>query len=578
MRLKTRLFCMDFKACLSYLISSFLLIMLTSCGGGDSQHSSSKASLSISASPVLSIHEDVEYKFKVTTKNAVGDVNFKILNAPTWMSIDKQGIVSGVATTDAEAVVTNGIVISAVDEQGIETSLPPFDVTVIAVNDAPVIEFSHTHYFFDSGQKMSISYSIYDEEGEVVDVDVAGMQEILTYKHKSSEVTADVPVLSSVKHGQLSFIFRGDAGSFIEHRVTVSLLPVTSSGQGKTLFGSQSGPGIHIIVLGDGYTNDEMNKFMLDSQRFISLLKQDPGSATHLSAWNIHVIETPSVDSGIDDSYGVDQRDTYFDAGFNCSNISRLVCASDQTAMELALQEFPYFHQVIMVVNSEKYGGAGGLISIYSRSAPEIALHEMGHSFANLADEYLDAQLENTNASLFEEGTYANASALQDPNVVPWAHWIEDKQDFPTLDASDNRVGIFEGALYSSFFYRPKFTSRMRENNANFGEVNSEAWALQFYNHSGVVTSFTPREGQISTAYGSTKQFQVTPLFSAKIQSIRWYLNDNELLDFKNISRIEIDAEPGEHKVSVVVKDISGLIRKSPSVAEFSKSWQLTVE
>jgi len=352
---------------------------------------------------------------------------------------------------------------------------------------------------------------------------------------------------------------------------------MTASGLGKTIIGSKQGPGIHLVILGDGYQEQEFELYQQDAYNFIADMSSDPGIAEHMPAWNIHVVKTHSVESGVDEEYGVDEINTYFNSGYGCADIARLVCADNGIIYNVLLDEYPHFDQSVLIVNGTKYGGSGGFVSIFSRTSPEIALHEMGHSFANLADEYLDENLAESAANRYQEGSLANVSTSIDPNLVPWAHWIDDKDNYPMTEGEEG-VGIFEGSYYNdSGFYRPLSSSRMKTNAVDFGVVNSEQWIISIYQTTGAVSSISPSSGVLTVANNEDAKFSVEPIFASQTQSIQWYIDDVLQSQYANQKIINVSKPVGEYAVAVKVNDITAKVRKVGSNADFTFVWQLTV-
>jgi len=336
---------------------------------------------------------------------------------------------------------------------------------------------------------------------------------------------------------------------------------------------------MHMVVLGDGYKSDEINTFNADVMDLISLMEQDPSIRTHFDAWNIHSVMRASDESGIDDDFSRDIRSTAFDSGYFCQGLQRLICANTAKVFEAALDEYPYLDQIVLLVNDSRYGGSGGSIAIASSSAPEIALHELGHSIAGLADEYVDSLVPNVLAGAYVEGRFANVSAFDDPALVPWAHWIEDGAVIPS-QSGELGVGLFQGAFYQeSGFYRPTSNSRMRDNLSLFGAVNGEQWALSVYQRARPILSFSPIEQNLTVVESEPQVFIVEPSFGTPIQMTRWFVDSREVLSARGEYTLEVDREPGQYQVELLVEDVSGQIRiDSPNSSRFYWSWDLFVQ
>jgi len=367
-------------------------------------------------------------------------------------------------------------------------------------------------------------------------------------------------------------------GANVERVVKLTLNPLSQSGSARTVFGKQQGAGVHIVVLGDGYQQNEAGLFRDQVNDVVDLMREDPAIATHMSAIHIHAISQPSQDSGVDDFFNDDIRNTVFDAGYNCQAIERLICADELAMFSAALTEYPYVHQIILLVNDQRFGGSGGSVAIASGYYPEVSIHEMGHSIARLADEYVTNELEEQSAPPLSEGQYANVSSENDPNKVPWSNWIEDKSNYPTQPGQAG-VGIFAGAHYTSTLNRATFDSRMRSNQRLFGPVNGEQWVLSLYRLVGAVQEFGPIRKEITISAGEAVDFYVVPLFEDIIQRVEWYLDGELIKHTKRETKISPVLSVGAHRLEVRVVDISGLVR-SPKInpALFSWHWEVIVQ
>src|SRR5262249_31723272 len=114
-----------------------------------------------------------------------------------------------------------------------------------------------------------------------------------------------------------------------------------------------------------------------------------------MSAINVFRVDVQSTDSGADDPVVSDggtnaRARTFFDATFGSFGVRRLLTVNNNTVLATARRAVPEFRMSVVIVNSTVFGGSGGQVAAFSRalSAPETALHEMGHSAFSLADEY----------------------------------------------------------------------------------------------------------------------------------------------------------------------------------------------
>lgn len=154
-----------------------------------------------------------------------------------------------------------------------------------------------------------------------------------------------------------------------------------------------SGNRIDIVVVGDGYTLSELNKYQLNVSNILNGYLTQAPFASYINFFNVHRIDVISSESGVDEpDYGI-YRNTALDMSYNCNGISRLLCIDTAKAWNAA-SVAPGADQILALANSTRYGGAGysnlATSAAENNSSTEIILHEFGHSFGGLADEYDD--------------------------------------------------------------------------------------------------------------------------------------------------------------------------------------------
>jgi hypothetical protein len=240
---------------------------------------------------------------------------------------------------------------------------------------------------------------------------------------------------------------------------------------------------INVVFLAEGYTAAEQTKFQTDAAMLLDVLLNDESWNRFASYINAFTIYVASNESGADDPLANPPvtRDTYFNTSFGRNGIDRLLTISDTAGTNklfaLLTQYLPDYDIIVLLVNSTKYGGAGGLYLTTSLnvSAREIILHELGHSFARLADEYVDSAA----APFYPPTESPNATQKTTRNESPWRDFISFSTPIPTVSAPDeNTVGLFLGAEYrDTGFYRPTYNSKMRALGRPFGPVNLRAYA-----------------------------------------------------------------------------------------------------
>ena len=249
---------------------------------------------------------------------------------------------------------------------------------------------------------------------------------------------------------------------------------------------------IHIAFIAEGYTAQELPLFHADVDTAVQTLFSYEPFKSMRSRFNVVAVDAVSQDSGTSEpSQGI-WKNTALHSHFDTFYSSRYLTTLNLKALHDYLAGIPYEH-IIVLVNSSRYGG-GGILNSYNLTSTHhqhykpVLVHEFGHSFAGLGDEYA---YESEEASLYPEGVEP-----WEPNLTTlthfedkWGDLIEEGTPVPTPDSLGNqgRVGVYEGAGYSlKGVYRPSFDCRMRTNkNPDFCPVCTRAIRrlIKFYTH-----------------------------------------------------------------------------------------------
>lgn len=146
----------------------------------------------------------------------------------------------------------------------------------------------------------------------------------------------------------------------------------------------------NLVFLGDGYTASLQSKFVDDARLAAeALLAQEP-FVRYKDAINIYAVKVISNQSGasLDPANLIDN---YFGSSFWSYGIERLLVAWHYDRIHGVLMDnVPFYDIAVIIVNDDKYGGSGGSVAVFSTntSSAEVFIHELGHSFSYLADEY----------------------------------------------------------------------------------------------------------------------------------------------------------------------------------------------
>jgi hypothetical protein len=229
---------------------------------------------------------------------------------------------------------------------------------------------------------------------------------------------------------------------------------------------------VDILILGDGYTAEEMGKFRADAQRVAEALFEYTPYRENRASISIRAVEAVSRESGTDEPRKGIWRDTALGCSFNTFESARYLTTEDNEAMREIAALAPY-DTILIMVNTSRYGGGGiyGLWSVFAADneySEYVLIHEFGHSFGALGDEYYSPGATSYDDSLFYppgvEPWEPNITALLDRRSLRWGDMIEAGTPIPTPASQEyaGRIGVFEGAGYRARgLYRPCLDSIM---------------------------------------------------------------------------------------------------------------------
>lgn len=214
---------------------------------------------------------------------------------------------------------------------------------------------------------------------------------------------------------------------------------------------------IDVVIVAEGYTEEEMDTFYADAQVAMDAILAHEPFGKYKESFNFVAVALPSKDSGVSVPGDGEWKDTALKAHFNTFYMDRYLTTLRLKNMHDKLCGVPYEH-IVILANTDTYGG-GGIYNSYTLTTAHhpafkpVVVHEFGHSFAGLADEYYyDDQ--------YVEYYY--------PGIEPWEQNITTLADFESkwkdmLESGE--AELLEGAGYQSKgVYRPSKDCRMHTN------------------------------------------------------------------------------------------------------------------
>lgn len=250
-----------------------------------------------------------------------------------------------------------------------------------------------------------------------------------------------------------------------EHGMTYKTESILESGKPENK--------VDLVILAEGYMAGEMGKFVEDARRVAGYLFEEEPFRSEKEKFNVRAVLTPSLESGTDIPGEGIYKNTVFNSSFFTFDVPRYLTTSDMRSIYDAAATVPYDH-IYILVNSERYGGGGfynflNVCTSDNRLTREVFVHEFGHGFAGLGDEYYNSSVAYENFYNLEiEPWEPNLTTLVDFNSK-WKNMMGDSIPVPTpRELKYNQsIGVFEGGGYmAKGIYSPFMDCRMKSNHA----------------------------------------------------------------------------------------------------------------
>ncbi len=270
---------------------------------------------------------------------------------------------------------------------------------------------------------------------------------------------------------------------------------------------------VDLVILGDGYAKTEMQKLRDDAKHYSDVLFGTSPYKERKKDFNVWLIEVESKESGIDKPGKNIWKENALGTMYDTFGSARYILTEENRTLRDIAGEVPY-DAIAILVNDDRYGG-GGIYNLYTTCYTKtdtkgmewqmdyVFVHELGHSFAGLGDEYYTSSVSYTD--FYQAGVEPwepNLTTLTDPEHLKWKSFVDASTPLPTpwkksefdsletlrskldrlapgyyekraplynaaqaiLDNAEfkNKVGAFEGAGYvSKGMYRPAIDCRM---------------------------------------------------------------------------------------------------------------------
>ncbi len=194
---------------------------------------------------------------------------------------------------------------------------------------------------------------------------------------------------------------------------------------------------VDVLFIAEGYTAGDRDKFFADVQRLSGWLFDTPPYAEHRQRINVRGLFLPSPESGMDEPRQGSYKRTLLNASFNAFDLDRYMLTEENWLLRFLAAQVPY-DAIVVIVNSPRYGG-GGIYNDYcittvdNAASKRVFLHELGHSFAGLADEYYASEVAyNDFYPPGVEPLEPNITAFLHPELLKWKDLVAPGIALPT--------------------------------------------------------------------------------------------------------------------------------------------------
>jgi hypothetical protein len=329
---------------------------------------------------------------------------------------------------------------------------------------------------------------------------------------------------------------------------------------------------LNIVIIGDGFMAGEQSLFKFYATNVKEHFFSQPPFSNYVNYFNVFAIEVPSNESGANHPgtspdpdcppVPVSTADNYFGSTFDAYGIHRLVCIRHyDSAANVLAANFPEYDIVLFMANSPYYGGSGGYYSVttINPASDEVTIHEIGHSFGDLADEYWSG-------SPWEA---PNQTMNSSPSTIRWKNWLY-----------DNGIGIYPFTENSSW-YRPHQGCKMQYLYVPFCSVCAERLIETIHNLVNPVNSYYPSDLLAITADTALLDFRLDLLCPVpNTLKTEWTIDGH--LAAVNTASFQVDPDTlalGGHQLAATVMDTTVLTRSDDHWIShmYNVTWDINV-
>lgn len=330
---------------------------------------------------------------------------------------------------------------------------------------------------------------------------------------------------------------------------------------------------VDMVFLGDGYTASQLNTLYpqhIDAMLDHMFVDEDPFNR-YRNFFNVYRVNVASNQSGADVPPDGVFRDTALGGTYFLDGVTDRLLGVNESLADAAVTANLAGSGItpemrLVTVNDTRYGGSGGKYAVYAggnSDATEVALHELGHSFGGLADQYGGF----TTPYVGPEPSQPDITT--DPTGQKWSQWLG--YDQPGIGV----IGAYEGGgYYEEGIFRPSENSKMRSLGQPFDAVGREQLILSIYDH------VRPLDAYLAT--GSVLD-SATPLWVDAVDTdvikLHWYVDGNLIpgATGETFDPAGFALTSGQHQIRLVAEDETDWVRIDLEKLRQEVTWTVNV-
>ena len=482
------------------ILTLCVLFIVAACGGGGG----GGPSFSITAnSQSFSTDEDAIYIGNLTAStSSASSVTFQKISGPSYgaINLSPDGSFSYNPSSEYSGSDTFQFTATAVENSTV-SSPATVSITINNINDSPIVELINKPQALAGTsdilmpENSTFEFSVNDPDSELSDMtysakigdDLLPTPVISVSENGANMITLDFTDVTSAGFKEVTIIANdgNSSGESSFEAIIPSNISLTENYRTYVVSGTKKQnmqPGTTYLIVADSVTDIEDFRNRLGQTAYNLIKRINEGSFVE-EYFNILAVE-PLLLDGTDSFVGLYTGCLDWDTSIYCWDWDVL-----DSNVASAFPDGPLPDTISILAGFYGRGVARGYVNAQplGGSTSYIAMHELGHSHANLGDEYITSDDRGFDMSIYADSS-PNTTTNNDPYNVKWSHWIQDKTNVPgyTAGASSNGVGLFTGTYYSSDeSWRPE------DYNVMYGGDYAGSW--------GVPENFISQYGPINT-------------------------------------------------------------------------------